>query len=162
MPAQTAAYLNDVHARTGNGFHIPNNGAHWVDWAPPKKRERVEQAFDDWMTSGTRKKKAKTKTPFLRVNRADKFEALHQRLLGAAMKERDTLTRMYEAAMQGVKHREAALAEMGVTPTPDANALHLRLAKRVNKAQRAVSTLTRWTREDGALPRTWHGVLPKE
>lgn len=161
MPSQTAAYLNEVHDETGRGFHIPNNGVHWVDWAPPKRRERVEQAFYDWITSDTRKKQAKTKTPFLRVNRGDKFEVIRQRLLGAAMKEKDTLALRYEIALQGHNNRLAEFADMGFTPKEDKKALHLRLAKRVEKASRAVNVLRLWTRDDGALPRTWHGVLKK-
>jgi hypothetical protein len=161
MPAQTAAHLNEVHAETGRGFHIPNNGVHWVDWAPPKRKERVEQAFNDWITSGTRKKKSKTKTPFLRVNKGDKFEVIRQRLLGAAMKERDTLALRYEIAVQGHNNRLAEFADMGFTPKEDKKALHLRLAKRIEKASRAVNVLRLWTRDDGALPRTWHGVLKK-
>lgn len=159
MPAQTAAYLNEVYASTGAGFHIPNNGVHWVDWAPPKRRERVEQAFYDWLNSGTRKKQAKTKTPFQRVNRGDKFEVLRQRLLGAAMKERDTLTLKHEIALQGHNHRLAEFADMGFKPKEDKKALHLRLAQRVEKASKAVNLLRQWAQDDGALPRTWHGVL---
>lgn len=162
MPAQTAAYLNEVHEKTGNGFHIPNNGVHWADWTPPKRRERVEQAFDDWMASGTRKKKAKTKTPFLRVDRGDKFALRRTRLIGAATKERDTLSLKYEITMQAVRHREAFLADMGVVAKHDPKAAHLRLAKRIDKASRAIHLLMLHTQADGALPRTWHGVLPKK
>ena len=162
MPAQTAAQLNEVHERTGAGFHIPNNGVHWVDWTPPKRREKVERAFNDWIASGTRKKKAKTKTPFLRVIRGDRFEVVRQRLLGAALKERDTLSLRYEIALQGHKRVMAEYADMGFTPKEDKKAAHLRLAKRVDKVSRAVNILRQWTRDDGALPRTWHGVLPKE
>lgn len=161
MPAQTAAYLNEAHTLTGTGFHIPNNGVHWVDWVPPKRRGRVEQAFYDWTTSGTRKKQSKTKTPFLRINKGDKFEVLRQRLLGAAVKERDTLALRYEIALQGHNSRMAEFEDMGFKPKEDKKALHLRLAQRVEKASRAVNVLRLWTREDGALPRTWHGVLKK-
>lgn len=162
MPAQTAAHLNEVHEETGQGFHIPNNGVHWVDWTPPKRRVKVEQAFNDWIASGTRKKKAKAKIPFKRVDRGDKADAIRQRLLGAATKERDTLTLRYEIALQGHERVMAEYADMGITPKEDKKAVHLRLAKRIDKASRAISILRRWTREDGALPRTWHGVLPKE
>lgn len=157
MPAQTVAYLNETHAA-----NIPNKGAHWVDWAPPKRKARVEQAFHEWMTHGTRKKHAKTKTPFLRVNKGDKFEVLHQRLLGAAIKEWDTLALTHEIALQGHTKRTREFEDLGVKPRPDPRALHLRLAKRVEKASRAVNILRQWTREDGALPRTWHGVLKKD
>ena len=159
MPAETAAFLNEVYAETGNGFHIPNNGVHWVDWAPPKRKERVEQAFFDWAASGKRKKHAKTKTPFQRIDRGDKFEVKRQRLLGAATKERDGLMLKHEVAMQGKRQREAMLAEMGATAQPEKNPLHLRLAKRIETATRTIHALNRWTRDDGALPRTWHGVL---
>ena len=162
MPAQTAAQLNEVHEATGAGFHIPNRGVHWVDWTPPKRREKVEQAFNAWIASGTRKKKAKTKTPFLRINKGDKFEVIRQRLLGAAMKERDTLSLRHEIALQGHNKRMAEFEDMGFTPKEDKKALHLRLAKRIEKASRAVNVLRLWTRDDGALPRTWHGVLKKD
>jgi len=162
MPAQTAAQLNEVHDTTGAGFHIPNNGVHWVDWTPPKRREKVEQAFNDWIASGTRKKQAKTKTPFKRVDRGDKAEASRLRLLGAATKERDTLALRHEIALQGHERVMAEYADMGFTPKEDKKAMHLRLAKRIDKASRAINLLRQWTREDGALPRTWHGVLPKE
>lgn len=162
MPAQTAAQLNEVHEATGAGFHIPNRGVHWVDWTPPKRREKVEQAFNAWIASGTRKKKAKTKTPFQRVMRGDRFDAAHQRLLGAALKERDTLALRYELVLRGHQQRLDDYADMGFTPKEDKKAPHLRLAKRVDKVTRAVNILRQWTREDGALPRTWHGVLPKE
>jgi hypothetical protein len=162
MPAETAAQLNEAHEETGRGFRIPNNGVHWVDWTPPKRREKVEQAFNDWIASGTRKKKAKTKKPFQRVMRGDRFDAARQRLLGAATKERDTLALRYEIALQGHQHRMDEYADMGFTPKEDKKAPHLRLAKRVDKAARALNILRQWTREDGALPRTWHGVLPKE
>lgn len=162
MPSETAAYLNELHAETGKGFRIPNRGAHWVDWTPPKRREQVEQAFHDWMGSGTRKKKAKGKTPFLRIDRGDRFETKRQRLLGAATKERDTLTLKYEIAMQGVRQREAMLSELHIQPEPDKKALHLRLAQRLEKANKAIALLRRWTQDAGALPRTWHGVLTME
>lgn len=162
MPAHTAAYLNEAHTLTGTGFHVPNNGVHWVDWAPPKKKASVEQAFYDWTTSGTRKKQAKTKTPFLRVNRGDKFEMLRQRLLGAAMKERDTLTLRYEIALQGHRNRLAEFANIGFEPKGDKKALHLRLGSRIEKASRTINVLRQLTREDGALPRTWHGVLRQD
>jgi len=162
MPAQTAAHLNEIHATTNRGFPIPNNGVHWVDWAPPNRKERVEQLFHEWLAAGTRKKHAKTKTPFLRIDRIDKAEARRLRLLGAATKERDTLALRYEIALQGHKRMLADYADMGFTPKEDLKTPHLRLAKRISKAQRAINILTLWRQDDGALPRTWHGVLKKE
>lgn len=161
MPSQVAAHLNEVHAETGKGFHIPNRGVHWVDWAPPKKRASVEHAFDVWTTSGTRKRHAKGKVPFLRVDKGDRFDKRRATLLAAAHKERATLTLQHEVAMQGVYKREAELASIGATRKPAKNELHERLAKRIDKATRAIHLLTLRTQADGALPRTWHGVLPK-
>lgn len=161
MPSQVAAHLNEVHAETGKGFHIPNRGVHWVDWAPPKKRASVEHAFDLWTTSGIRKRHAKGKTPFLRIDKGGRFDKRRATLLAAAHKERATLTLQYEVAMQGVRKREAELAEVGATRKPAKNELHTRLAKRIDKATRAIHLLTLRTQADGALPRTWHGVLPR-
>lgn len=162
MPSQVAAHLNEAHAETGKGFHIPNNGVHWVDWAPPKKKARVEQVFDQWMTSGTRKRHAKAKIPFQRIDRGDRFAERKACLIRAATKERDTLSLMYSMAMQGLRAREAELADVGATRLPGKNELHTRLAKRMDKATRAIHLLLFRTQADGALPRTWHGVLPKE
>jgi hypothetical protein len=98
----------------------------------------------------------------LRIDRIDKAEARRLRLLGAATKERDTLALRYEIALQGHKRMLADYADMGFTPKEDLKAPHLRLAKRISKAQRAINILTLWRQDDGALPRTWHGVLKKE
>jgi hypothetical protein len=161
MPSRVAAQINEEIAQGGNGSPVPNGGVHWVDWVPPKARARVERAFDAWMMAGTRKKHAKTKVPFKRVEGDKVFAKNKERLLRAVTNELGTLTLKHEVALQGVAKRMAELAEYGAQRLGDESDLHLRLERRMVKARKALSILTRWTKDDGALPRTWHGVLKK-
>jgi hypothetical protein len=159
MPSQFATDINTRNAKAGKEFRVPHNGVHWVDWVKPKERAYVERAFAEWGASGTKKKHAKTKEPFKRIDGDKVFAKKKTRLLTAATNERDSLYRQYEAAMQGLAARERQLAQTGSQRLADPSDLHLRLEERLNKARRAVSVLTRWAQDDGALPRTWHGVL---
>jgi hypothetical protein len=159
MPSQFAIDINTRNAKAGKDFRVAHNGVHWVDWVKPSERALVERAFAEWAAAGTKKKRAKTKEPFKRIDGDKVFAKKHTRLLTAAMKERDSLYRQYEAAMQGLAARERQLAQSGSQRLEDPTDLHIRLELRLNKARRAVATLTRWTQDDGALPRTWHGVL---
>jgi len=162
MPSRVAAQINEEVARDGGGSPIPNGGVHWVDWVPPKAKARVERAFDTWIAAGTRKKHAKTKVPFKRVEGDKVFAKNKERLVKAVTKELGTLTLKHEVALQGLAKRETELAEYGALRLGDESDLHLRLERRVAKAKKALSILTRWTKDDGALPRTWHGVLKRQ
>lgn len=160
-PAVFASEINERNAQAKKHFRVPHSGVHWVDWVKTSERDRVENAFATWLAAGTRKKQAKTKEPFKRVEGDKAFAQNKERLFKAVTKEHETLTRTYAAAMQGLQRREADLAVFGAKRKGADNDLHLRLERRVAKARRALHLLTRWTQEDGALPRTWHGVLPK-
>ena len=160
-PSELAKYMTERYEATGKGFPVPNNGVHWVDWISPAHRLRIDGLFSE-LAATPRKKGARLKEPFKRVDPADKWDAKRERLLETATKELERLTRLHTAAMQGHTHRMQAFAEMGVTPKEDPKALHLRLAKRKEKAALAVAKLRHWTRDDGALPNTWHGVLKME
>jgi hypothetical protein len=160
-PSVFAAQVNERNEQGQAKFRIPNGGSHWADWVKPSERVRVERAFAEWLESGTRKKHAKTKEPFKRVEGDKVFAKNKERLLKAVTKEHETLSRAYEAAMQGLAKREADLAEYGAKRQEGESDLHLRLERRLAKAKKALSILTRWTKDDGALPRTWHGVLKR-
>lgn len=87
--AQTPMQIAKEHNATGKGSPISNDGEHWVDWVPPKIKERIGQAFMDL----PHKVKAKRKVPFLRVMLPDQHDTAKQRLLKATHKEIATLER---------------------------------------------------------------------
>jgi len=157
-PSVFAAQINERNEHAKKKFRVPNAGAHWVDWVKPSERENVERAFSEWAAAGIRKKHAKTKEPFKRVEGDKVFARNKARLLKAVTRECETLARLHDAAMQGLRLREADLAGIGAKRRKDESDLHLRLERRLAKARRALSILTRWEQDDGALPRTWHGV----
>jgi hypothetical protein len=161
-PAIFADELNKRNEKSGKSFRVPNNGTHWVDWVKPSERARVDHAFAEWSAAGTRKKHAKTKEPFKRVDGDKVFAKNKARLIKAVTSERDTLTLKYEIAMQGLRIHEADHAARGSERKAKNSDVHLRVERRLSKARRALSILTRWEQADGALPRTWHGVLKKE
>lgn len=160
-PSELAKYMTERYETTGKGFAVPNNGVHWADWVSPAHRLRIDGLFSE-LASAARKKGARLKEPFKRVDPADTWDTKRERLLETATKELERLTRLHTAALQGHTHRAAEFEDMGVKIKEDKKALHLRLAKRVEKAKTAVFKLERWTRDDGALPNTWHGVLKQE
>jgi hypothetical protein len=161
-PSLFAVEINERNTKAGKNFRVRNNGVHWADWVRPKERESVEQAFAQWAESGTRKKQAKIKEPFKRVEGDKVFAKKKERLLNAVTNERDALQLKYEVALQGLAIREQTLADVKAKRLEDKNDVHLRLEKRLRKARRAHSILSRWEKADGALPRTWHGVLTLE
>lgn len=161
-PAVFADELNKRNEKAGKTFRVPNNGAHWADWIKPSERAQVERAFAEWSAAGTRKKHAKTKEPFKRIEGDKVFAKNKERLIKAVTSERDTLTLKYEVAMQGLRIHEADHAARGSARKAKDSDVHLRVERRLSRARRALAILTRWEQDDGALPRTWHGVLPKE
>lgn len=159
-PAVLARQVNAKVEATGKGFAIPNNGAHWVDWISPKRKAEVGALFYEWQTSGTKKKHAKTKEPFKRIDRKDKYEVNKAKLVTAATSERARLYQKYDMARVAEKeyadqcHYEK-IKRMGRPSKP----MSERLYARVLKADEALARLAKHTREDGALPRTWHGMV---
>lgn len=161
-PSELAKHMTKRHEETGKGFPVPNYGVHWSDWISPAQRLQVEALFEELATRPERKKRVKVKEPFKRIDPKDKFDTKREALLATAEKEVERLTGLHTAAMQGHAHRVAAIEDMGRTYKENPKDLHARLSKRLAKAKKAVHLLQRMTREDGALPNTWHGVLPKE
>lgn len=158
MPLAIVQAKNARHAQ-GHGFAIPNRGAHWVDWVSPGSIAKVEELVQAWMTGGTRKRQAKTKTFFKRSDGGSVFTKKRDRLLGAVTKEVGGLTLAYEVAMQGLRHREQELNELGTTRRELEDEPHKRLKARLDRALKAQAILRRYEQDDDALPRTWHGVL---
>lgn len=161
-PSELAKHMTKRHEETGKGFPVPNYGVHWSDWVSPAQRLQVEALFEALATRADRKKRAKVKEPFKRIDPKDKFDTKREALLATAEKEVERLTSLYEVAMQGHAHRVAAIEDMGRTYKDNPKDLHARLGKRLAKAKKAVHLLQRMTRDDGALPNTWHGVLKKD
>jgi len=85
----TPMQIAKEHNATGKGSPISNDGEHWVDWIPPKIKERIGQAFMEL----PHKPKAKRKVPFQRVMLPDQHEEAKKRLLKATHKEIATLER---------------------------------------------------------------------
>jgi hypothetical protein len=161
-PAELARYMCDRYKREGKGFHVPNNGAHWADWISPKLRLHVTELFEQLAQRPDRKKRSRIKEPFKRVDAPDKFDDKRQALLDVAKKEAARLARLHMVTHQSYVTRKAQMLEVGRKLKESSKDLHVRLELRLKNAERACYLLERWTREDGALPRTWHGVLPKE
>lgn len=164
-PAVLARELTERFEETGKGFAIPNNGVHWSDWVSPKRKAEVGKLFYAWQTSDTRKKHAKFKEPFKRIDRKDDYEVRKDKLLTYAKAEQATIRQKYEICHQAHINREELmrsekfgnLKKAGRPVMPE----HEKLYRRLLKVSRAIELLNAHTREDGALPRTWHGMLPK-
>jgi hypothetical protein len=161
-PSELARYMTERYKRENKGFPVPNNGVHWVDWIAPALRYRVEELFAAWSERPDRSKHARHKEPFKRVDAPDKFDAKRERLYVMAEKDWERLVRLHALAEQSHLKRKALFEEDGGVLKENKKDLHVRLAARRDRAHKAMSLLQRWTREDGALPNTWHGVLPKE
>jgi hypothetical protein len=158
-PSELAKHMTERYKRDNKGFPVPNNGVHWVDWISPKLRRDIDEKFEAWLADVPRKKHARMKEPFKRVDAPDKFEDKRQSLLAVAEKELERLTRLHMIAEQSFATRKAQAEDVGRKLKENRKDLHVRLADRVAKATRACFLLKRWERDDGALPRTWHGVL---
>ena len=161
-PSELARYMTDRYKRENKGFPVPNNGVHWVDWIAPAMRYRIEEMFAAWAERPGKSKHARLKEPFKRVDAPDKFDDKRERLYATAEKDWERLVRQHAVVEQSHLKRKALIEEDGGVLKENKNDLHLRLAARRDRARQAMSLLNRWTREDGALPNTWHGVLPKE
>ena len=161
-PSELARYMTTRHARENKGFPVPNNGVHWVDWIAPALRYRIEELFAAWAGRPDKSKHARLKEPFKRVDPPDKFDDKRQRLHDTAEKEWERLVRHHALVEQSHLQRKALFEEDGGVLKENKDDLHLRLAARRDRAHKAVFLLKNWTREDGALPNTWHGVLPKK
>ena len=157
-PAELARHMNERYTQENKGFPVPNNGVHWSDWVSPKQRREVEKLFEKWLAETPPKKHARIKQLFKRVDAPDKFEDKRQALLAVAQNELERLTRLHMVAAQSFNFRKEQAQEVGRTLKESHKDLHVRLAARVARAESACFLLNRWTREDGALPRTWHGV----
>lgn len=160
-PSELAKYMTERYEETGKGFPVPNNGVHWSDWVSPAHKRHILDLFAG-LAAGPRKRGARLKEPFKRVDPADVWDTKREKLLATARKELGRLTALHTVALQGHTRRANDFEELGVAVKVDKKSLHIRLANRVEKAKTAVSLLERWTREDGALPNTWHGVLTQE
>ena len=160
-PSELARYMTERYTRENKGFPVTNNGVHWVDWIAPALRYRIEELFEAWANRPERSKHARLKEPFRRIDAPDKFDDKRQRLHDAAEKDWERLVRLHALAEHSHLKRKALFEEDGGVLRENQKDLHLRLAARRDRAHQALLLLKRWTREDGALPNTWHGVLKK-
>lgn len=158
-PSELARHMCERYHRDNKGFAVPNNGVHWSDWVSPAHKLYVTGLFEALAERGEKRKHARLKEPFKRVDAPDKFDTKRTRLLEVAQKELERLTRQHAVTLQSFLVRKAVFEEDGGVLEESAKDVHVRLAVRKEKAVRAYHLLRRWTRDDGALPRTWHGVL---
>jgi len=123
----TPMQIAKEHNATGKGSPISNDGEHWVDWIPPKIKERIGQAFMEL----PHKPKAKRKVPFQRVMLPDQHEEAKKRLLKATHKEIATLER-----------------RQMVAPTDERK----EKIERMHKAIKIIEAMT----DNEAVPATWN------
>tara|TARA_R110002126_G_scaffold255953_3_gene398957 strand:+ start:371 stop:1099 length:729 start_codon:yes stop_codon:yes gene_type:complete len=124
---QTPMQIAKEHNATGKGSPISNDGEHWVDWIPPKIKERIGQAFMEL----PHRPKAKRKVPFQRVMLPDQHEEARKRLLKATHKEIATLER-----------------RQMVAPTDERK----EKIERMHKAIKIIEAMT----DNEAVPATWN------
>ena len=123
----TPMQIAKEHNATGKGSPISNDGEHWVDWIPPKIKERIGQAFMEL----PHKPKAKRKVPFQRVMLPDQHEEAKKRLLKATHKEIATLER-----------------RQMVAPTDERK-------EKIERMHRAIKIIEAMT-DNEAVPATWN------
>jgi len=123
----TPMQIAKEHNATGKGSPISNDGEHWVDWIPPKIKERISTAFFEL----PHKPKAKRKVPFQRVMLPDQHEEAKKRLLKATHKEIATLER-----------------RQMVAPTDERK----EKIERMHKAIKIIEAMT----DNEAVPATWN------
>jgi hypothetical protein len=158
-PSELARHMCERYHRDNKGFPVPNHGVHWTDWVSPAQRRYVTEMFEALADRKEKRKHARIKEPFKRVDTPDKFDAKRSRLRAMAEKDLERLTRQHMVTLQSYLVRKAVFEEDGGVLEENPKDIHLRLAARKERAARAYHLLGRWTRDDGALPRTWHGVL---
>jgi hypothetical protein len=124
---QTPMQIAKEHNATGKGSPISNDGEHWVDWIPPKIKERIGQAFMEL----PHKVKAKRKVPFMRVMLSAQHDTAKQRLLKATHKEIATLER-----------------RQMVAPTDERK-------EKIERMHRAIKIIEAMT-DNEAVPATWN------
>ena len=126
------------------GRNLPNKGAHWVDWMPPKKIALIKGFFDAIpYTKGVR-----TKQPFERRIPQSQHAKHKQRLIERTAKEIEHLERRIAAELADTR-----LTDNHVFKQQEINALR----QRVSKMQTAMHTI-RLLRPTDYVPVTWHGI----
>lgn len=115
---------------------IPNDGARWVDWVPPKIKERIEGLFD----AIPQRFRAKVKRPFVAVD--DNFDTKKLEMIVSIRKEWVAQQRIYEA----INDKEDDYA--------------VRIREHIDKLERALDmTIDLDEKKGDYVPRTWHGFF---